>query len=267
MKIALLTCKDLSDYIVDDELLFSELQKNHDVSWCVWNEPQSWNDFDVAIIRTTWDYTEYYPEFENVLSQIEESSCRLYNSLERVRWNANKSYLLELQEKGMAVVPTADFNKDSFLSLYEQWQTDRLVCKPYFGASASGIQIVKRGEATPKRSMPSFVQPFLPEILNGELSFHFFKGEYSHAVKKVPKDGDFRVQEEHGGDIQAYEASASEIEHAKSYLQPGDLYSRVDLVQYQNKWVLMELELIEPSLYLRYHPSAVNNFCSVINQL
>ena len=108
------------------------------------------------------------------------------------------------------------------------------------------------------------IQPFVKEVLDeGEYSLFYFNGEYSHAILKTPADGDFRVQEEHGGSLQPVIPDASMLRACKQALQamPTDsLYARVDLIRYQHQWAIIELELIEPSLYFNLDEASQPRF-------
>ena len=110
-------------------------------------------------------------------------------------------------------------------------------------------------------------QPFLPQIAEGEISLVYFQKKFSHALLKVPKDDDFRVQEEFGGKITSLSPDHKLLEigdHIMSSVEDDLLYARVDLVPYENSYALMELELIEPSLYFRTSPESVKNFSKAL---
>jgi hypothetical protein len=114
------------------------------------------------------------------------------------------------------------------------------------------------------------VQPFVPAIIEqGEYSLFYFADHYSHCILKTPKSGDFRVQEEHGGILQSITPSKELLTAAKKALQTIPekvLYARIDLVQYQGEYQLMEIELIEPSLYFNLDDKAAPRFAKAFDQ-
>jgi glutathione synthase/RimK-type ligase-like ATP-grasp enzyme len=121
------------------------------------------------------------------------------------------------------------------------------------------------------RNRPFFVQPFISNVQSeGEYSLFFFSGEYSHAILKTPEQDDFRSQEEHGADIKSVTASSRQIEAAEQLLalvEPQPTYVRVDLVRGDDgNFLLMELELIEPSLYLRTDPESAGRFARAFDR-
>ncbi len=281
MKIALLTCKDLTGFIAKEESLVTALldRPGVRVDTIAWDqEGANWGDYDVAIIRTTWDYTKRLEEFFAALANIKKSGCHLYNSLDLVHWNAHKSYLLELEASGVAIIPTVLWSpaKDTPVDwpmpfkLRERW-----IIKPAVGANADGTEIflpkdIEKILSARKNSNKDYlIQPFLPEISKGELSFHFFNGELSHTVSKTPKSDDYRVQEEHGGDIQLYSPSTKQTALAKKAidaLKETPLFARVDMLPIEDGLWLMELELIEPALYFRFAPEGAKRFVNALYQ-
>jgi hypothetical protein len=193
-----------------------------------------------------------------------------------VRWNLRKNYLRDLEERGAAIVPSTwheDFGDAAIESWFEAHDGDRLVIKPQVGANAMDIYVLQRpidpafvdSLARIFRARPFFVQPFVDAIrTDGEYSLFFLGGSLSHAIRKVPKPGDFRVQEEHGADIQPTEPEAALCEAGRlvmTLVSPAPAYARADFVRGRDgRWLLMELELVEPSLYLRMDPAAPERF-------
>lgn len=284
MKIALLTIPDLEGegFTADDPLVVEPLlELGHVAEFIPWQQTVEWREYGGVIIRSTWDYQNHPAAFLDVLRRI-ESQTRLANPLEIVRWNADKKiYLRELARRGGKIVPTIWHNGKIESRQIEQWfdqlQSDEMVIKPTVGANAQDALRLKRGEADAaalgrlfdKRSC--MVQPFMRGITEeGEFSLFYFNGEYSHAILKTPKAGDFRVQEEHDGIIQATEPSASLLAAGKKileYISTPLLYARVDFVRTaEDEFALMELELIEPSMYLREADHAPRMFAEAINR-
>lgn len=276
-KICFLSCQDLTGYVLDDKLAIEELEKNgqYQVSSVAWDSDADWKSFDLVIIRTTWDYHKRLHEFVEKLKLI-ASKTKLLNSPEVVNWNFHKGYLKELEAKGVAITPTHLFTYPGKIEIPNEWQQEKFIIKPAISAGAYKTMIVTRKELESKsleaEMYPAdwMLQPFLTEIKDGEISLHYFHKNFSHGIIKVPKAGDFRVQEEHGGDIRPYHPDESLIKQGKDLLDkiPHDLlYARVDLVPYQGQYVLMELELIEPSLYFRTSSQSVKNFKLALDKI
>ena len=281
MRIALLSIEDLSDFVADDELLVEPLRRlGHVAEFVPWQAAVVWRDYGGVVIRTTWDYQNYLPEFLRVLQEI-ETQTRLANPLEIVKWNADKKiYLQDIEKRGGGIIPTiwSDNKTDSrqIEAWFKQLKTDEIVIKPTVGANAQNAFRLKRGgidvdelnQVFEKRSY--MVQPFIRGIVEeGEFSLFYFNGEYSHAILKTPKAGDFRVQEEHGGIIQATKPTADLLQTGEKIMQfisPTPLYARVDFVRTDaGEFAVVELELIEPSMYLRESAHAPQMFAEAID--
>lgn len=270
---------DLSGYVSDDELAISPLNalgwQVESVSWRSVNV--DWDRFDVVVIRTTWDYHNAPKEFILALKAINRTSAMLENAISIVEWNVDKTYLKDLSERGCKIVPTIWFNGEIMDSKFAEWQaahsTDELVLKPTISATAKDtfrLKSINQATASVLNGRGIMIQPFIKNIADeGEYSLFYFNGEYSHAIVKRPKQNDYRVQEEHGGIISSIEPD-SELKHAAFAIQemitPTPLYSRVDLVRSPSgEFWLMELELIEPSLYLRTDKNAPERFAKAID--
>jgi glutathione synthase/RimK-type ligase-like ATP-grasp enzyme len=280
MRIALLSIQDLSDFVADDELVVEPLRRlGHVAEFVPWQATVEWRKYDGVVIRTTWDYQHHLPAFLGVLQDI-GTQTRLANPLEIVKWNADKQiYLQDIEKRGGKIVPTIWSNNgiDSrqIQAWFEQLQTDEIVIKPTIGANAQHAFRLKCGdEAAEKlgvfKTRPYMVQPFMRGIVEeGEFSLFYFSGEYSHTILKTPKTGDFRVQEEHGGIIQATKPTADLLatgERIMQYISPTPLYARIDFVRTgEGEFAVVELELIEPSMYLREAAHAPQMFASAIN--
>lgn len=268
MKVCLLTCEDLVNHpdgwtAQDDQHLVRELQsRGHAVEIVPWSTYSPSRGDDVAIVRTTWDYTSRRDEFLRKMEEISRSGTRLLNPLEILRWNSHKSYLLELEAQGVPIVPTRLLRAGDSLAETEaaisRWNTPEWIFKPAVSATSEGLIRVKRYQlsAALLQSQASgrdfLIQPFLPEILDGEVSLVFFGKVFSHAVVKRPQGDDFRVQDAYGGKSFAHEATAEEVEFCGNVLRrvPDPLLlARVDFVRTPDGPKLMELELVEPLLF------------------
>jgi glutathione synthase/RimK-type ligase-like ATP-grasp enzyme len=280
MKIAFLSCDDLSSYVVDDNYLFDALKAEwpelqYDV--VSWSESKiNWSTYDAAVLRTTWDYTHKRDLFLATLENIENSGCRVFNPIEIIKWNSHKSYMKALNKSGVSIIESYFLDEETVATLNSKLSDDRnYVLKPIVGASAESIQILSKADllqAISNLTKPSdwFIQPFMPEVLEGERSIFYFNSKFSHACKKVPKDGDFRVQEEHGGLITSYIPESSELEFSEMALKAigqNLLYSRIDFLKTKSGPQLIELELIEPSLYFRTDRQSASNFVSALKTL
>lgn len=245
-----------------------------------WDDPsQNWSRCGALVFRSTWDYFFRYREFAPWLAKV-SGQTRLFNSAELLRWNIDKHYLADLQAAGVPIVETVFVEPGSVTPLAtvlrKQGWTEA-VFKPAISGSARLTYRV--GQATVPSMQGVFadcvakecmmVQPFMPSVLSqGEFSFIVIDGMCTHAVRKVPKAGDFRVQDDHGGSVLAHVALAEEVafaEQAVAACPDKPLYARVDAVRDgQGGLRLMELELIEPELFLRFHAPAANRLAAAI---
>ncbi len=275
---AYLVMDDEEDFVTDYDVSFAAMSE---AGWqvdCVpWRDPAvDWNRYDAVYICTPWDYINDPALFLRVLETIEASRAQLINPLPLVRWTLAKTYLRDLEEKGGAIVPSLwfdDFDAGGVPGWFDALATDRVVAKPGIGANAQDTFVLQRpvGAAQVdelRRTFTErqfFVQPFMQNIqTEGEFSLFFFNGEYSHAILKTPEQGDFRSQEEHGADIKSVTATPEQVAAAErilSLVEPRPTYVRVDLVRDDHgAYRLMELELIEPSLYLRTDAGSAGRF-------
>ncbi len=279
---AFLTLQETGDFVIDDVHAIEPLR---DLGWNVsvlpWQQTaRDWSEFAAVIIRSTWDYFTDVDAFMGVLQRIDEQST-LANPLELVRWNLAKTYLRDLEQQGIGIVPTLwtdELQPDSLPACFDQLDVDELVIKPVIGANGEDTFRLQRHEAAAQaaplvplfRQRPLMVQRFMPSILDeGEYSLFFFSGRFSHAILKVPAGDEFRSQEERGAAISPVQPEARLLQRATEALacvQPTPLYARIDLVRdAAGDFVLMELELIEPSLYLRTDPAAPAHFARAVD--
>ena len=280
---AYLTMDDIGNFVSDADLSFAPMAElGWEVEMVPWRREADWDDYDLVYICTPWDYQNDVAGFLHVLETIERSSATLVNSLELVLWNLEKTYLEELESRGADIVPSLYFDcfdAGRVGACFDRYGSDRIVVKPVVGANSDHIVVLEQppraGLADELRrtyeERPFFVQPFIDSVQSeGEYSLFFFGGEYSHAILKKPKADDFRTQEEHGADILAVEAPAALVETAASVLgmiNPQPVYVRADYVrQSGDRFLLMELELIEPSLYFRADPSSASRFARALTR-
>ena len=206
----------------------------------------------------------------------------MYNSLDAVKWNINKRYLLELEKENISIIPTRlydSFDFDIVNQLFSFFNENKLIIKPCVSANADDTFILeqnKLGSLKPVLentfSQKDFlVQPFIKNIrIEGEYSLIYFGNRLSHVLLKTPKNGDFRVQEEHGGILKAInKPESSLIDFGNKVMETIPyqcLFSRVDVVRGSNNYLLMEVELIEPSLYFNMDLKSPQMFAEIFNK-
>lgn len=255
--------------------------KGLDVVPTVWNDENvDWKSYDVAIIKSPWDYHNNLQEFLNWLDHIERQSVKVLNPVEIIKWNADKHYLKDIAEKQLPVIASEYLEKGSSFGqhFFEVFGVDQLVVKPCVSAGAQNTVTINRDNFDERsKDINAFleeqdymVQPFVEEIKNGEWSFLFFNGKYSHCSLKTPKQGDFRVQHYHGGSISYPTPEPLHTQQAGAYLKSlphHTLYARVDGVIVDHSFKLMELELIEPYLFLNGDETLLENYYQALMAL
>lgn len=271
----------VTEYDEDTALLDFLLNKGLDCKRMVWNDPDAdWQQFDMAVIKSPWDYHENFKEFNNWLNKREAQGLKLLNSYQLIRWNSDKHYLKEISDAGLKIIPSAFLEKNSrplLADFFGVLAAKKLIVKPCVSAGAKNTLVIDQEHLNTAQQEihlllqeeSYMVQPFMEEVREGEWSFLFFNGNYSHSLLKVPKSGDFRVQQFFGGNILETEAAAEHIKAAKSYVDQfarDTFYARVDGLIVNGELVLMELELIEPYLYLNNHPQAMENYYQALLQ-
>ena len=225
-----------------------------------------WAQFDIISPLMAWNYPQNLARFLSCLDEIKAANVRLANPQEIIRDNFDKSYLHRLFENGAAVPPTLNIDINDEASIYgafEDFNCDEIIIKPRVGGGAWRQARLKRGEKLPTKDLlpPDFalIQPFIPSVCSqGELSMLFMGNEFSHALMKTPKSGDYRSQTKFGAREINIEPPKEAIWAAQEILETYDpqntlSYARVDMVEGENgNWLLMEIELIEPYLYLPF---------------
>ena len=250
---------------LEDRLLVSAFgRRGVDARLESWDGDADWAGFDGVLIRSCWDYHLRPDEFRAWLDRLETLAVPVWNPPALVRWNIDKRYLLDLAGRGVPVVPTLvrdEIVARDLAPLSERLTADQLVVKPVVGATAHGCRRLAVDVASsvdevlaPEREGPWLVQPFIESIVTrGEWSLMAFDGRLDYAVRKLPAAGDYRVQPEWGGSSRREapdEALVAACRRTLAALEGKPLYARVDLVDWNDAPHLMELELIEPQLYL-----------------
>jgi glutathione synthase/RimK-type ligase-like ATP-grasp enzyme len=240
---------------------------------CTWNDPAvDWARFDAVLIRTTWDYFKHYAAF---LQWLDRLPVPTINPTPLLRWNSDKRYLLELERRGIDTIPSRIAAAADLRALLATMPGRDVVVKPTVSGGAwhtvRGV-VGDAGFDLALAQLPTdldyLVQPFVPAIVEeGEWSLVFFDNRYSHAVLKRPAQGDYRVQGDFGGSADPCEPPAAILAAAQRALaavadlgHPDHAYVRVDGVQVDGRFALMELEMIEPGLHLGRRPDAAAQF-------
>ncbi|MHC5046747.1 MAG: ATP-grasp domain-containing protein, partial [Planctomycetota bacterium] len=230
-----------------------------------------WSDARCALFRTTWDYFHRADEFLAWLDRV-SGQTRLINAPAVIRWNMDKHYLDDLRDRGIHTVPTHFVEAATSASLpvvLAETGWEEAVLKPVISGAARHTYRVDARNATEHDAVfrqlleaeAVMLQPFQRAIVDtGELSLMVIGGEYTHAVRKVARPEDFRVQDDHGGTVHPYTPRPNEIRFAERAVRacnPPPVYARVDMLcDNDGELAVMELELVEPELFMRLHPPA-----------
>lgn len=263
--------------INEDKILSSILSGlgiSHEVT--VWSDRDlDWSRFSHLLIKSPWDYFDYYVDFLLWIAKIRALGIPVLNDLDTVQWNSSKEYLLEIASKGFPVVSGLILEKGSqpdLARIQEQVKGDTIVVKPLVSGGAKNTLRIPVSDwenqsarvAELLQAEDFLAQPYIPEVAEvGEYSLLFFNGQFSHAVLKTPAKADFRVQHYFGGTIQEIQPSAAMLDSCQRLMDTfgkDTLYGRVDGVEIEGVFHLMELELIEPYLFLALSEKAIPNY-------
>jgi glutathione synthase/RimK-type ligase-like ATP-grasp enzyme len=245
-----------------------------------WGDGFEWAAARLVVVRTTWDYFDHRDKFIAWAARVAESAA-LVNPIEVLEWNSHKGYLLDLQRAGVPTIVTtvvpqgvsAAAQDDVLLA-----HTGEVVIKPAVSGGALGALRVAPGTTAAQAHLASLlengdalVQPFAEAVLRkGEVSLIYFAGAFSHAVRKLPAAGDYRVQAQYGGLVVPHEPTAAEREVGAAALavtpRPTS-YGRIDLVDVLGQPAVMELEVIEPELFLGQDAAAPDRFADHLGTL
>jgi glutathione synthase/RimK-type ligase-like ATP-grasp enzyme len=302
-RVALVTSREHPELPADDRPLIPELGRlGVAASAQTWDDPSvPWTAFDAIVLRSTWDYHLRIDAFRRWIEKRRSEGAALWNPAELLLWNTHKFYLRELEARGIPIIPTrfvaaasratsdaasratsdagsraALHAPPDFGRILEEEGWARAVVKPAVSGGAWRTHLVDRAGATRlPEADPALgaddvlVQEYRPEIESGgEWSLVYIGGAFSHAVRKRPASGDFRVQTELGGTYAAARADAPLVRQADRVLAAVDspwLYARVDGVEADGRLLLMELEVVEPSLFLDAAPDAARRFAAAID--
>jgi hypothetical protein len=283
--IAFVTDHAHGSYTPDDGLAVPLLEAaDTHVSAAIWNDPAvDWSAFDLIIVRTTWDYSHHFSEFQAWLDQMATIPSKVLNPPAIMRWNVDKNYLRELETRGVVIVPTIWHTRGTTIDLRAEMRQHgwtNVVIKPTISAgshrtwhiTAPVTDLDQTHLAEILTDSDAMIQPFAESILTeGEWSFIFFNRQFSHAILKQAQSGDFRIQPQFGGiTIPINDPPAALLQQAVQVLDQVEvplLYARVDGVNVMGQFQLMELELIEPRLFLDTNEQAAARFAAAIRQV
>jgi glutathione synthase/RimK-type ligase-like ATP-grasp enzyme len=272
----------IDQVVLEDRLLADALNalgwECEKVNWA--NPAFDWSSCDVAIFRSTWDYFHRFDEFKSWLDKV-EGKTKFINPIEQIKWNMDKHYLLELEQKGIPVVESLFIetgNEKSLAQIHEETGWDKTVLKPCVSGGGRHTFLLDPSnydeheaifeEVVSSESM--ILQPFQKNITKkGEVSLVVINGQFTHAVLKKAKEGDYRVQDDFGGTVHEYQPSSEEIEFAENVTKacsPLPYYARIDVIWDNNDaLVISEVELIEPELWFRNNNLAANKLAEAID--
>jgi glutathione synthase/RimK-type ligase-like ATP-grasp enzyme len=268
--------------IGDDDRLVADVlsRRGIDVTSTAWDAPDiEWVRFHRVVVRSTWDFHLKPDLYTGWIRTFLDRPGQLWNPAWVILGNLDKRYLMDLASQGIAVVPTAcvrAIDPEPLASVIERHGWQDVVVKPAVSASARGTWRPSRATAhqdqerfaAQLREQDLLVQPFCSEVASGgEWSLVFFDGEFSHGVLKKPADGDFRVQRHFGGHPTAAVPNPRLVEQAAAILATiGErlLCARVDGIERDGDFLLMELELNEPYLFLSLSDVAASRFADAI---
>ncbi len=279
MNAAVVTCGELACLLDYDRELCKELARfgidTEPVRWD--NEEQDWGKYDFLLMRTAWGYYKQYGKFLEFLSKIKKSGIKIFNSADIMLVNSHKFYLKELKSAGVNIVPTHFIKRRTLMSISKivkigKWQ--KYIIKPAVSAGSFNAVLFDADDPAGDEVFEGMikendllVQKFLPEISEGEYSTIYFSGDFRYTVRKTPKPGEYRVQKDYGGNYERVippQAVISECEKIVEILDAAYLYARIDGVLAGGRFWIMEVEMIEPDLYMDIVPEAVPQFAKLI---
>ncbi len=271
----------IENVLLEDQLVVDALKnRGLKVTRKAWDDPHfDWSTTQYALFRTTWDYFDRYAEFSEWLEKTSKQT-RFINSKELIYWNIDKHYLQDLSKAGVTIPKTVFVQKGSTATLVESitkaksehgFIADTYILKPCVSGAARHTYKIAEDGVTDYESIfqelvkneAMMLQEFQYNIVSeGEISMMVFNGEFTHAVLKIAKKGDFRVQDDFGGTVNHYSPTAEQIAFTKTVVHAAPelpIYARVDIFKDNNgNWALAELEIFEPELWFRLNPAAAN---------
>jgi glutathione synthase/RimK-type ligase-like ATP-grasp enzyme len=285
-KIAFVTSEADPNLIADDRLAFAPLEKlGIDVEPLIWDRPgQKLEGFDAFVFRSCWNYHKKHAQFSDWLNKLGALDTQILNSIEINQWNLSKKYLLDLELCGIAIpettfLPAKSFNPNDLDEYLQLINSEKVVVKPAVSLNGDDTFLVDKSDfasMTKKaneinHSRDLLLQQFIPEVqTGGEISLIYFNGQFCHAIRKTAKSGEFRIHEEHGGTRESYIPDADDLRFANNVVDQiteNLLFCRVDLIKSDNKIYLIELEILDPMLFLGMDPKAPGRFAAAIDEV
>jgi glutathione synthase/RimK-type ligase-like ATP-grasp enzyme len=275
-RIVLATSRSDPDVTVSDRLYAEALERRGCVvSAAPWDGPAAaFADADAVVLRATWGYYRTLEAFR-AWTETTAAASRLFNSIDLVRWNLRKDYVSKLSDAGIRVprshVVPCEVSAIERVFAATGWR--RAVVKPAIGASGHSVELLERatlatkvaGLAEEARAAGVVVQEFLPEIAEGELSLVYFDGAFSHAIRKRPPPGEFRSNSRYGPTRTAEAPPAAVAEQGAAclaVLPELPLYARVDGVVRDGQLMVIEVEVLEPALFMEFDPPSAERFAA-----
>jgi glutathione synthase/RimK-type ligase-like ATP-grasp enzyme len=288
-KIAFVTSEADPNLISDDKLAIEPLLKlGIEVEILVWDRPtnkiEHLDYLDGIIFRSCWNYHKKHEQFMGWLNSLRSRHVPVFNSVDINLWNLSKKYLLDLELCGVCIpetvfIPAGTFGETQLSFDLSAIPSDKIVVKPAVSLNGEDTYLIEKADtegilkhsAEINKTRDLLLQQFIPEIQSGgELSLIFFNKKFSHAIQKTAKAGEFRIHEEHGGSRRAYTPTAEVLKFASdvvSHITDDMLFCRVDLVQSGKKIYLIELEILDPMLFLGMDPGAPARFADAISSV
>lgn len=281
MNIALATAAHLPNLSEDDAVLLAAMRaRGLKAEPVIWENGADWAAYDVVVTRSIWDYHLKYERFLRWLDRLDEAGTRVFNPTSLQRWNSDKHYMLDLERSGINITPTRIVERGAAIPLADVlvdtgWPS--AVVKPAVASTGyetwqlTGAPTAADAArfATQVAAMPVLVQEFVAGIRDGEQSFVFIGGDYSHCVLKKSATEDFRIHIEWGGTVERIEPAPALIDWARTVVaavQEPWMYARVDaVIDARGNPVVMELEMLEPELFFAYEPAATDRFIDALN--
>jgi glutathione synthase/RimK-type ligase-like ATP-grasp enzyme len=271
--LAVLTDSLHPNLIQDDQVLFAAFESQGiKLIPIIWDQ-SDWSLYQNILIRSPWDYALKRDLFIQKVKECSRKNVNLIHSPEIVLWNIDKSYLANFS--GPSTIATLIFDNFIFenLDLAFAKLGPELVLKPKVGAGGKDTyrlsSVAEKEKCQNLLGKSVIIQPFIESVVTeGEYSFIYFGRQFSHAILKKAKSGEFRVQDDHGGSVYAYtptQAELHEVDQILASLHFKTDYARVDVVRGSNHFLVMEIELIEPELFFRFSREAPLRFATYIN--
>ncbi len=261
------------EILVRDELL----ALGYEVRGVPWLQidPGALGPHQTVVLRTVWDYSIKLPEFRRWVDELQQCNVHLINGADLIDWNVDKAYLLELSAAGFETPSTcAPTDAEDALRFLEASQSESFIIKPRIGGGGIDVFRLTKAEASAtlkQRSEPFsdiIVQEYCPEVEEGEISFVFFYNDFSHAIRRVPSQGDFRANGSYGSKVAPYVPPDEAIDAARQIIGCAPslpVFSRIDAFMRGSTLICSEFELLDPALFLKYDAGSAARFAQAIH--